>query len=93
MKSEIRNPKSERSPKPEIRNPKGQPRRVARGEFGNRMALFTPAVWFREKLKHGSPNGCPPFRDSDFGLRTSFGFRISDFGFVPMPCAAARRRQ
>src|ERR1051325_5952633 len=65
MKSEIRNPKSERNPSFEFRIPNsriGHPEAVGRS-------------------KHTSNHRIRAFF-SGFGLRTSFGFRISRFGFL-----------
>src|ERR1051326_8533841 len=65
MKSEIRNPKSERNPSFEFRIPNsriGHPEAVGRS-------------------KHTSNHRIRAFF-SGFGLRTSFGFRISSFGLL-----------
>src|SRR6266850_559967 len=63
-KSENRKPKSERSPKSEIRT--DQP-------------LFKLLEFNSEPQRHQGKEF------SDFGLRVSFGFRISDFGFSSQP--------
>ena len=70
VKSEARNPKSERSPKSEIRKKSAG---VGASVFGFRTSDFFRISDFGFRI---SP------RSSDFGLRPSFGLRISAFGFL-----------
>src|ERR1043166_1088281 len=66
-KSEIRNPKSERSPKSEVRKHPGL-NSDCRGPAGRRFPEFARQTVLGVSI-------------SDFGIRVSFGLRISDFGF------------
>ena len=72
MKSEFRKSKSERIPKSKIRSIAPYPSRAADGRclMGFLGAPGLPNVPTRSTLASG------------FGLRVSFGIRISDFGFV-----------
>src|SRR5205809_5161531 len=71
QKSEARNPKSERSPKSEPES----------GFFVGGIAWFLR--WFFEIVLRTYPLPSRFAGFSDFGLRPSFGFRISDFGALP----------
>ena len=114
MKSETRNPKSERNPKPEIRKDScteiteetvgwatdaliGFPLPFGRGEGQGEGSHenFSAGRSFPLTLSAGERENrttatlfCRPCHRlltnrSVFGIRISFGFRISDFGFVP----------
>jgi putative ABC transport system ATP-binding protein len=67
-KSEIRNPKPERNPNAEIRNRNSENGLAC--EFRKSSAGRTTAITVKTWMF------------SHFGFRTSFGFRISDFGFL-----------
>ena len=71
MKSEVRNPKAERRPKPEIRTGVAS---VAACSVRALSATRECSTLRRSTL----PRFTVGF--SDFGLRPSFGLRISDFG-------------
>jgi alpha-mannosidase len=71
-----RNPRSEIRKKPEIRSPKLSEIIIKSG-FG----LRTSTLRSRQAEFPASPGLLQPKGLSDFGLRPSFGFRISDFGF------------
>ncbi len=69
-KSEIRDPKSERNPKAEIRKAKTR--------------SLTGACLDAKKSRLRQSTACTfDLRSSVFGLRISFGFRPSDFGILP----------
>jgi len=71
-KSEIRNPKSERSPK--ARNPKSA---RAAGRTGSRSGIVTTEGWVPASTRRvASGSASAPLRTSDFGLRASFGLRF-----------------
>jgi len=76
---EVRNPKSEgRNPK-EIRRPKSEIPRLRSQSFralAMRSILRPQALPCRAAI---TPHEGPA---ADFGLRISFGFRPSDFGFI-----------
>src|ERR1041385_821216 len=87
MTQEIRNPKSEIRKKPECRSSKEacswyfQSLRVAGPAYSplTGRQVTTRRVMGSDRV-HLSP--VRPGVLSDFGFRTSFGFRISDFGFL-----------
>jgi hypothetical protein len=75
--SEIRPPKSEGKPKSEIRMPHSIPSNSTQNQTSEKLPENVPAhrssipTFLRREL-----------RPSVFGLRISFGFRKSDFGFL-----------
>jgi hypothetical protein len=74
-RTKFRNPRSERRPKSEIRNPNPGAR---------------PSHGFCAALCNGlriDPSAKLLADSSDFGLRPSFGIRISDFGLLPLCCS------
>ncbi len=92
----MKNPKAEiRSPK-EIRNPKAEGGSAVENLLGSESAFW---MWREDAteetmaLHDGEANEEPPRPDlmgdrrvlghSGFGIRISFGFRSSDFGFSP----------
>jgi len=67
MKSEIRNPKAERNPKPEIRTRSG-------------VETVQPRMGADDADSDSRIREIRGFFTSNFGVRASFGFRIPDFG-------------
>src|SRR6185369_13213219 len=96
-KSEARNPKEIRSPKPE---PKGASSAAARSRSPDSLHSLEPAsqrptrppVARRPRSLSALallPSGGPA-RISDFGLLSDFGLRTSDFAHAPIPVKRAR---
>ena len=74
-KAEGRGPKEGRSPKPEAGNP----------QSGDAVPPKTPtgAVMHSDSAAGSPLPGAAELSPSDFGIRPSFGFRPSAFGFQP----------
>jgi len=84
-KSEIRNPKSEGRPKPEVRR---TPLTIEAGGASGSSCWRARAL---EAISDFSARACLCFRFSVFGLPSDFGFRISDFS-PPSPSRWRLRR-
>ena len=77
MKSETRNPKAERSPRPEVRSPSPKPATCRRsGPLVFHVGCEVPSVGLRPQL-------------IPFGLRVSAFFRVSAFGLRILPLLLA----
>ena len=89
--AEIRNPKSEARKKSETRNPNGAissaenplaPLSLNRsGDGASPPPAFVESETATSRRRPGPQTQCARSSPSDFGIRISFGFRPSDFGF------------
>src|SRR5215510_7529816 len=75
-------PKSEIRKKPEIRNPKRRRSNVRAVRISVVGFSISASEYWRSTRKRSN---APVLRISDFGIRISFGFRISEFGFIWAP--------
>ena len=70
-------------PKAEIRRPKAESRRKAEARKADAGAMNVSINGFNGAQFRSNSPAC--FPASDFGLRPSFGLRISTFGLITFP--------